>query len=75
MTFALFPRTPDHLRGNMCRHWGTCAHTSFFGTLPPNFSHKMFEKQGGMLAFFVLCLRLSHKKCLKNKTECPPFVS
>jgi len=23
----------------------------------------------------VLCLRLSHQNCLKNKTKCPPFFS
>ena len=37
-----------------------CVSLLFFGTLPPKFSHKMFEKYGGMLAYFVLCLQCSH---------------
>ena len=43
--------------------------------MPPIFTRKMCKNQHGMLDFFgVLCLRASHTKCLKNKTECLPFL-
>ena len=54
--------------------WEITSDLFFWGAVSSVFSPKMFKKQDGLLAFFVmLCPRFSCPKVQKSNTKCSPF--